>query len=150
MFYEDIKVGDERILPPVTVDREHMLAFSRQYNGALCHVDDEFASHTRAGQITAPGIYTFALLWGEYAPNNFGQEHDIGGSDLEMKFFAPVFVGDTLRARAYVDEKTDRNPYNGAIWVVMEVYNQNDVCVLRSRSSSVILKRDTPAGKSNG
>lgn len=141
MFYEDINVGDRRFLPAVTVEREKMLEFSRQYNGALCHVDDEFASHTRAGRITAPGIYTFALLWGEYAPKNFGQEHDIGGSDLSMEFFCPVFAGDVLRGEAYVDEKTDRNPYNGAIWVVMEVYNQDDKLVLRSRSSSVILKR---------
>ncbi len=144
MFYEDINVGDKKVLPEVKVDREKMLAFSRQYNAALCHVDDEFASHTRAGEITAPGIYTFALLWGEYAPNNFGQEHDIGGSDLDMKFYRPVFAGDTLHGVAYVDEKTDRNPYNGAIWVVMEVYNQNDMLVLKSRSSSVILKRNTP------
>ena len=63
MFFEDINVGDQRILPPVTVEREKMLEFARAYNGALCHVDDEFASHTRAGQITSPGIYTFALLW---------------------------------------------------------------------------------------
>lgn len=141
MHYEDINVGDKRILPPVKVEREKMLEFSRQYNGALCHVDDAFASTTRAGEITAPGIYTFALLWGEYAPNNFGQEHDIGGTDLSMEFFLPVFAGNELHGVAYVDEKTDRNPYNGLIWVVMEVYNQDDKLVLRSRSSSVILKK---------
>jgi len=146
MFFEDINKGDRRILPPVTVEREKMIDFAKKYNGAFCHIDDEFASHTRAGAITAPGIYTFALLWGEYAPDNFGQEQDIGGSDLSMELFLPVFAGDVLRGIAFVDEKTDRNPYNGAIWVVMEVYNQHDQLVLRSRSSSVILKRNTPAG----
>lgn len=140
MYYEDINIGDERILPPVTVEREKMLSFSRQYNGALCHVDDDFAKTTRAGQILAPGIYTFALLWGEYAPNNFGQEHDIGGLELSMEFFHPVFAGDVLRGRAFVDSKEDRNPYNGLIWVTMEIYNQRDELVLRSHSSSVILK----------
>ena len=141
MYYDDIQVGDRRTLPPVTVEREAMLDFSRKYNGAFCHIDDEFASHTRAGAITAPGIYTFGLLWGEYAPNNFGQEQDIGGTQLNMEFFAPVFAGDVLRGEAYVEEKQDRNPYNGMIWVVMEVYNQQDKLVLRSRSSSIILKR---------
>ena len=141
MFFEDINIGDIKELPAVTVEREKMLDFSLKYNAALCHVDDEFASHTRAGQIMAPGIYTFALLWGEYAPNNFGQEHDIGGLELNMEFFHPVFAGDVLRGKAYVESKQERNPYNGLIWVVMEVYNQNDEMVLRSRSSSVILRK---------
>jgi len=141
MFFDDIQIGDKRELAPVKVEREKMLDFSRQYNGALCHVDDEFAKTTRAGQIMAPGIYTFALLWGEYAPNNFGQEHDIGGLDLNMEFFHPVFAGDVLHGTAYVEEKVERNPYNGLIWVIMEVYNQDDIMVLRSRSSSVILRR---------
>ncbi|MBQ9413168.1 MAG: hypothetical protein IJU29_08760 [Oscillospiraceae bacterium] len=144
MYYEDIQTGDRRILPEVRVEREKMLDFSRQYNGALCHVSDEFAARTRAGAITAQGIYTFALLWGQYAPNNFGQAQDIGGSDLNMEFFRPVFAGDVLHGLAYVESKTDRNPYNGAIRVVMEVYNQRDELVLRSRSSSVILKREHP------
>lgn len=142
MFYEDIQVGDRKALPEVTVEREKMLAFAKQYNGALCHVDDEYAARTRAGKITAPGIYTFALLWGEYAPNNFGQEHDIGGSDLSMTFYRPVFAGDVLHGSTYVEGKTERNRYNGTIWVVMEVYNQENELVLRSRSSSVIRKRN--------
>ena len=142
MYFEEIQVGDRRILPEVTVEREKMLDFSRQYNGAFCHIDDAFAATTRAGAITAPGIYTFALLWGEYAPNNFGQEQDVGGEDLSMTFHRPVFAGDTLHGLAFVEEKRERSRYNGTIWVVMEVYNQRNELVLRSRSSSVIRKKN--------
>ncbi len=144
MYYEEIQIGDCVKLPEVKVEREKMLDFAAHYNAAWCHVSDKFAASTRAGQVTSPGIYTFALMWGEYAPRNFGQTQDIGGSDLNMKFYKPVFAGDTLHGVAYVDDKFDRNPYNGGIWVTMEVYNHHDELVLKSRSTSVILKKNTP------
>ena len=147
MFYEDINVGDKRILAPVTVERDKMLAFANLYNPAPCHADEKFAAGTRNGDVTSPGIYTFALMFGQYAPQDFGFEQTIGGSDLSMNFVRPVFAGDVLHGEARVDEKFDRNPYNGGLWITIDIYNQNDELVLTARSSSVVLKKNTPASK---
>lgn len=141
MYFEDIKVGDRIEIPETRVDPQEMLEFSKKYNGALMHTDEKHAAASWAGRITSSGIYTFALMWGYYAPRNFCGEHEVAGTHLEMDFKKPVFAGDVLHGYASVTGKKERNPYNGTIYVHLEVFNQDGELVLTSDSDDIAKRR---------
>ena len=141
MYFEDIEIGSKVLVPERRVEEEEMLDFARKYNGSLMHVNEEFASRSRMGRITASGMFTYLLMWGYYAPRNFGAEHEIAGMTASMEFLAPVFAGDRLHAEVIVVDKKERNPYNGMIFVEMNVYNQDNIVVLRAKGDDVIQRR---------
>lgn len=141
MYFEDLNIGDVVVIEERLVEEEEMLAFAYRYNGAPCHTNKELAAKSRVGRITAPGAFTFSLMWGGYAPTVFGGEHEIAGTYLNITYKGPVFAGDRLHGTVTLYDKVDRNKYNGEIFVRMKVYNQNDEVVLISESNDIIMRR---------
>ncbi len=141
MFFEEIHVGDQIFIPETVVDREEMLQFARRYNPVPAHTDEEYAGTTRAGQVTASGLYTFLIVWSRYVVQDFGGAETIAGTGMKMEFTAPVFAGDRLHGVAAVMEKKERNAYNGLVKVGLEIYNQRDELVLRSETDTVVKRK---------
>lgn len=141
MYFEEINIGSKIEIPPVTVEKEEMIGFALKYNPAPFHADEEFASHTRAGQVTSSGLYTFLLIWAQYITQDFGGEQTLAGTGMQMEFTAPVFAGDKLHGTAVVTEKNIRNKYNGSIRICIEIFNQDNVLVLRNYTDSVISRK---------
>nr|CAD6436946.1 dehydratase [Rhizobium sp. Q54] len=96
------------------------------------HVDADFASKTPFGQRIAHGTMIFSIGIGlaaaEVNPVSFSYGHD------RLRFVRPVFIGDTIRTRVTVIEKTDdpRKPGFGRVTERCEVLNQRDETVLVS------------------
>ena len=141
MYFEDIEIGTEMIIPETYVDRDEMIAFARKYNNAPFHADEKWAKSTALGDVSAPGIYTFLLIWSQYVINDLGGEQTIAGTDMKLSFLAPVMPGDTLKGIVRVISKTERNPYNGLVVIQIDIYNQNEFLVLRNTTSTVIKRR---------
>lgn len=141
MFFEEIQVGDQMLIPETRVEKEEMLAFARRYNPVPMHTDEEYAAAARAGQVTSSGLYTFLLIWCQYVTGDFGGAETIAGTDMRLKFTAPVFAGDVLHGVAEVLEKKERNAYNGTVRVGMDIYNQNGALVLRSETDTVVKRK---------
>ncbi len=141
MYFEDIQIGDQILIPERLVEEEEMMDFNRRYDGASMHVDPIFAAQSRIGRVTAAGFYTFLLMWGFYAPRNFGQEQEIAGTFCNMEFKAPVFAGDRIHGTVTVIDKKERNPYNGSYRVRLEVFNQDDQLVLVSESDDIVKRK---------
>lgn len=138
MFFEEIHVGDQILIPETIVGKEEMLAFARRYNPVPMHMDEEYAAAARAGQVTSSGLYTFLLIWCQYVVQDFGGEETIAGTGMKLEFMAPVFAGDVLHGVAKVTEKKEHNAYNGFVRVGIEIFNQRGELVLRNETDTVV------------
>jgi 3-hydroxybutyryl-CoA dehydratase len=103
--YSDIRIGDTAGFSK-TVSEADVYAFA-----GVCgdfnpiHVDAEFAKGTRFGQRIAHGVLTGSLVSTVIGTGLPGKNTVY--LSQEMKFLAPVFIGDTLRAEVKVVEKND-------------------------------------------
>ena len=66
MYLDDLKIGMEIELAPVTITKERMLDFARIYDPLPLHSDEEYAKTTRFGQLVAPGVMTFMSVWAQF------------------------------------------------------------------------------------
>lgn len=146
MFFEEIQVGGQILIPDTPVEKEEMIDFARRYNPAPIHMDEAYAAATRAGQVTSSGLYTFLLIWSRYVVQDFGGTETIAGTGMKMEFTAPVFAGDVLHGVATVTEKKERNAHNGLVRVEIAIYNQREELVLRNETDTVV-RKNKAAGK---
>ncbi|WP_341850193.1 MaoC family dehydratase [Sphingomonas natans] len=135
MWFEDIEVGRIDRFGAYPVTREEVLAFARAYDPQPFHIDDEAAAKSPLfGRLAASGWHTAAIgmrMTVDYwEPLDF---HTLGAAGIdEMRFLAPVFPGDTLRAEAEVlDTRTSASrPGVGIVRSRTTIFNQADKPVL--------------------
>ena len=144
MYFEELELGQRFPLPPVTIKKEQVLSFAKEYDPLPIHMDEGYAERSRFGKLLAPGVMTFMLLWAEFHKLGIIREEMIAGKSTHMEWHAPVFVGDTISAVAQVTKKVDRNEYNGLIEVTVTGHNQGGDHVLTDWTEAIIQK--TPKG----
>ena len=93
------------------------------------HMDAEWCKTQDFGQRIAHGTLVFSvavgLTAGEINPDAFSYGYD------RLRFIKPVFIGDTLRAKATIKEKRDhKKPAFGIVVEVVEALNQRGETVL--------------------
>lgn len=101
--YEDIEVGYAGVTGGRTVtdaDIANFSGVSGDFNRAHC--DDDLMAQSIYGQRIAQGLFGTSAMTGllcRDAPEIFGTHLDgIAFLGLEVKFRAPIFVGDTIKA----------------------------------------------------
>ncbi len=99
------------------------------------HVDAEYAKNTIFGQRVAHGLLTLSVMSGLLMRLGFLEETVVAFYGIDrLRFTNPVFIGDTIRARAKVVEKQDRGQF-GVVKIEASVEKQaGDVvlnCILR-------------------
>ena len=104
--FEEMSVGmsHERTHTITAEDIDLFAKVSGDYNPI--HVDEEYAKKTAFGQRVAHGALTASYISGILG-------NDLPGpgaifTHLEMRFRRPVFIGDTVTARAEVSEMIER------------------------------------------
>jgi len=70
------------------------------------HLDPEFAAKTPMGGVIAHGTLSMNLIW-RHIQLNHGRAA-LQGTQLDIKFVAPVRVGDTLTVTATGDGQAER------------------------------------------
>ncbi|GAA1327900.1 MaoC family dehydratase [Pseudonocardia xinjiangensis] len=105
LAYEDFTPGRVFDLGTTVVDRDEMLAFSRRFDPQPFHVDEEAGAASIFGRLAASGWFTAALWMRAYADGVLARATSVGspGGD-EIRWPAPVFAGDELRATMEVLE----------------------------------------------
>ena len=132
--YGEMKAGDSMVSRGRTVTETDIVNFAMIMGMWLeLQTNDEFAEHTMYGKRIAQGplIYTIAI-----GLMNVDGEILVALSGVDrMRMLAPVFVGDTLWAKAEITELRDRKDNNGLVVARLEAINQRDevamVCDLR-------------------
>lgn len=143
--YEDMVPGASAESCSHRVEREHMLAFARQYDPQYFHADETAAQDSHFGGVIASGIYTMAL-W-RRLDHEIAQDIDwiCGVAWDDVRFPVAVRAADDLRARATVLEKRDSRskPDRGVVVMLYELLNQRGEIVFTCRSTNLIRRRDT-------
>ena len=104
-FFEDLSVGTTVISPGRTVTETDLMTFaglSGDFNQV--HVNAEYARKGPFGQRVVYGLLGMAFATGLLSQIGFIAETAVAWRDLTWKFSRPIFIGDTIHARAAVTE----------------------------------------------
>ena len=138
MYFDDLKVGMSADLDPVTIDKDKMIAFAKEYDNIPLHTDEEYAKTTPFGGLIAPGVMSFMAVWASYLKVDFFGEELIAGKSTKMEWFKPVYPGDVLIGKASITNLVKRNERNGLTELTIDIYNQNGDLVLKDVTESVV------------
>jgi acyl dehydratase len=109
------------------------------------HLDAKYAAQTKHGRILVAGTYVFSLVVGMSVADLSGAA--IANLEYEnVIHHAPVFIGDTIRARSSVIsvEPSSRKKDRGILTVDTEAFNQDNIRVLSLRRKVLLPKADKP------
>ncbi|MFV0681125.1 MaoC family dehydratase [Ottowia sp.] len=146
-FWEDLTPGKTLELGQITVDRDEVIAFARQYDPQPFHLDDAAAAKSIFGKLSASGWHTCAMAMGIMVRNFLNRASSLGSPGLEqIKWLKPVFPGDTLHMRLRIIEARPMNsrPDVGLIRSHWEMFNQQGDQVLLI-DGHAMFRRRTPA-----
>lgn len=129
-FFDDIKLGDERQTPRVTVTESHVLAYAGVAGDfSPIHMDEVYAAGTVFGGRIAHGLMGLSLIDGLKVQSGFF--HDGISLGWNWMFRAPIRIGDTVQGRFRIAERRESRsrPGMGILLIVMQLINQRDEVV---------------------
>ena len=138
MYFEKLAVGMTVKIPPVTIEKEKMLAFAREYDNIPLHTDEGYAKTTPFGGLIAPGVMSFMTVWSRYLTVNFYGDALLAGKSTKIEWLKPVFADDVLSGTATVTGLTRRSAKNGLVEITIEAYNQRGELVLTDVTEVVV------------
>lgn len=155
-YFEDIHLGEQADLGQYNFTAEDIIRFARAYDPQPFHIDEELARDSHFGELIASGWHT-ASIWMKLMiayqkrlaetrglPAQ-GERPQFGPSPgfREMKWLAPVRVGDTIRYTSRVTEKIILNSKPG--WGLLvsrnEAFNQNNDLVFSFLGQVFVARR---------
>jgi acyl dehydratase len=148
-WFEDWQIGDTLVheIRRTVTETDNLLFSVMTHNPQPLHIDAEAARKSEFGQILVNGTFTFALMIGlSVGDTTLGTlVANLGYDELVMP--APVFIGDTLRARSeLIAKKESRSrPGAGVVTFRHELLNQRDEVVCRCQRSALIHRRPVEA-----
>ena len=142
MLFDDLEIGMTRDIEPVTIEKDKMVAFAKEYDNIPLHTDEEYAKSTPFGGLIAPGVMSFMAVWANYLKVDFFCDDLIAGRSTKMEWFKPVFPGDVLTGKAKITNLVRRNPRNGLVELTIDIYNQNGDLVITDVTESVVKCRE--------
>ncbi|UUZ85191.1 MaoC family dehydratase N-terminal domain-containing protein [Paenibacillus sp. P26] len=145
VFYEDYEVGASRETFGRTITETDIVLHAGQTGDFYPHhMDAEWCKEQDFGQRIAHGTLIFSIAVGmtagEINPEAFSYGYD------RLRFVKPVFIGDTIRVRAAIQEKKDhpkREGY-GIVSERCEVFNQRGETVLACEHLLMVRKKPAP------
>jgi acyl dehydratase len=147
LWFEELHVGQtfrHEIRRTVT-ETDNLLFSTLTHNPALLHLDAEYMKTSEYGQILVNSTFTLGLMVGvSIADTTLGTAVANLGWD-EVRFPAPVFIGDTLNVETEVVDLRDSKsrPEAGIVTFLHRAYNQKDVLVASCKRTG-LQKRKPP------
>jgi acyl dehydratase len=151
LYWEDFPVGNVREFGGVTLTKEAVVAFAREFDPQPFHLDEEAARDSMFGGLVASGWHTCALAMRMMCDDYLLESSSLGSPGLEsLKWLKPVFPGDTLRVRLrVVDARPSASkPGIGLVRSAWEILNQRDEVVTTMEGWNMFARRprtETPA-----
>ena len=146
-YFEDFAPGQIIELGRHTITKDEIVAFARQFDPQVFHLDEEAAKKTIFGGLIASGWHTGSLMMRMLYEGVVQHVVSLGSPGVdELRWVKPVRPGDTLSTRMIVTEcvpsrsKLDR----GIVKSVMEMRNQAGEVVVTAKGLSLFGRR--PAG----
>jgi len=146
LWFEDFAVGDRHPTPARTVTEADVSAFaSLSGDQNPIHTDEAFARRTPFRRRVAHGLLVQSIVSGLAHRTAIFEGTIVAIAEMLVRFEAPVFFGDTVRAEL---EVVERDPQPGARrgWVRFEVrvWNQDGRAVSSGEWRTLLLRRREP------
>lgn len=142
-WFDDLKIGMIFKSEAVTVSKEDILRFAREYDPQPFHLDDEAARKTVFGGLAASGWHTAAIcmrLATECRP--FGPHPLLGAGVDDLRWMKPVRPGDTLRLEGeVVDLIPSKSKPHGIVRVKWTAFNQHGEPVYTFNPIGIVPRR---------
>ncbi len=143
-YFEDLAIGESVALGSVTVTRDMIFEWAREFDPLPFHLDEEVAKKSLLGGLAASGWQTGALtlrLLGESFLNGIASAGGLGFSDLKWK--KPVMAGDTISARASITalRRSNSRPDRGIMTLDLAVANQKGEDVMTMSLANLVEAR---------
>jgi len=146
-YFEDLRVGDSLLTHRRTVGEADIVAFGGLSGDYFyMHFDEIAAKESPFGKRIAHGYFVLSAAAGLFVSPAPGPVLANYGLD-NLRFVAPVAIGDTIRARLTCKRKVDRNRTDdqgrgqGVVAWDVQVTNQNDELVASYDILTLVQKR---------
>jgi acyl dehydratase len=143
-YFEDFAPGDVLELGSRTITKEAIVAFAREFDPQVFHLDEEAAKQTIYGGLLASGWHTTSIMMRILCDGLLRDTVSLGSPGVdELRWLRPVRPGDTLSVRMTVLEslpsrsKRDR----GLIRSLLEMRNQHGEVVVTIKGLSLLGRR---------
>ena len=145
LFYEEFAPGqviDAEWTRTVT-ETDNVLFSSMTMNVARLHLDAEYMKGTEFGRPIVNSLFTLGLLVGMTVHNTTNGTAVANMGMEAVRFPAPVFAGDTLRALTTVVamRESRSRPDAGIVTLRHEAFNQADVLVASCERAALMRRR---------
>ena len=147
IYWEDFAAGQTRELGSLSVSREEILDFARQYDPQPFHLDEAAAQASVFGGLCASGWHTCALAMRLMVTNFLHQTASLGSPGLDgVRWLKPVFPGDTLHLRHTIlaTRPMRKRADVGLVQTQWDLFNQHGEQVLAMNGWGMFRRR-TPA-----
>jgi len=145
VYYDDLTVGDIIDYGEYTTDKSEMIEFASRWDPRPFHVDEDFATGTLYGQLTASGVHTMAMYIRicNRATADWTTRGALGYE--ELRFPAAVLAGDVLHGQTKVIamRESKSRPEFGIITTHETMTNQRGETVLDFKVSVLMERRPT-------
>ncbi len=146
MYYEEFEVGQSVTSAGRTVTEADLVAFaalSGDWNAI--HTDAEYAASHLFGQRVVHGLLGLSIATGLANRLGFMEETVLAFREIgTWKFSLPIFIGDTIRVRATVeDTRPMRRLGGGLVTFKVEIINQKDEVTQRGTWSVLVKAQES-------
>lgn len=144
MLLDDLTVGDTFETGGITLTEGGIVDFALVHDPQPFHLDKVAATESIFGGLIASGFQTIALTFRLFRDTGVLSDTNLGGHGMdELRWLAPVFAGDTIRARVTVEAITPSRskPDRGTVRFRYRTFNQKDVEVLSLFIDHVMARR---------
>jgi acyl dehydratase len=152
-FFDDFAVGEEYVTPARTMTETDVVLFaamSGDYNEL--HTSEAFGKTTQFGKRIGHGLLGLAVSHGLFFRLGLVEGTAIAFLGIDSwKFEAPFFLGDTIRVKVQVAEKTPSRskPDRGVIRFFFQVLKE-DQSVIQSGFKTIMIRRKQARPRKNG
>jgi acyl dehydratase len=150
-YFEDFQVGARFVTAGRTITEPDIMSFI----GLAGIYEELYTNHEYIARETlfkrrfAPGPLTFALAEGLVLQTGLFHHTGLAFLEMQMKFVAPVFLGDTIKVEVEVTHKREtRHPDRGIVTFAHTVRKQTGEVAVEMTKVRMIRRR--PAGPGSG
>jgi acyl dehydratase len=145
IWFDDLVLGQtfRHDIRRTVTETDNLLFSTLTHNPALLHLDAEYMKTHEFGRIIVNSTFTLGLMVGvSISDTTLGTAIANLGWD-EVRFPAPVFVGDTLNVETEVFElrESKSRPNAGIVTFIHRAYNQSGTLVGSCKRTGLQMKK---------
>jgi len=142
--FEDLALGEVIGLGQITVTKEMIVSFAREFDPFPFHLDEEVAKKSLLGGLASSGWQTAALtlrLLTDAFLNQIASAGGLGFSDLKWK--RPVMKNDSITGSATIIElrRSQHHPQWGVLTIEIDIHNQRNQPVMSMKLANLVETR---------